>query len=66
MCDWWGGIGRTGTVVGCWLAEQGVAQGEEAIEKIAELRATWDDPTIYRDSPETETQRNIVRSWKKR
>ena len=32
----WGGVGRTGTVVGCWLVRHG-RTGEQALEQIA----TW-------------------------
>ncbi len=31
----WGGVGRTGTVVGCWLVRHGMS-GEEALAQIAE------------------------------
>jgi protein-tyrosine phosphatase len=56
-----GGIGRTGTIVGCWLAQNGF-RGEAALERIAELRSAC--PAAYCRSPETETQREMVRSWK--
>jgi 1,4-dihydroxy-2-naphthoyl-CoA hydrolase len=52
----YGGRGRTGTVVGCWLARHG-ASGEEALARIAELRG--DD----RPSPETEAQKEMVLRW---
>lgn len=32
----WGGVGRTGTVVGCWLARHGYA-GQPALDKLHEL-----------------------------
>ena len=35
----WGGHGRTGTVVGCWLREQGMS-GKETLQHIQKLRAT--------------------------
>jgi hypothetical protein len=56
----WGGIGRTGTVVGCWLVEQGIA-GPAAIERIAELRAG--SPVCRTPSPETDEQRRYVCEW---
>ena len=34
----WGGVGRTGTAVGCSLREQGLS-GDEALETIAALRS---------------------------
>ena len=56
----WGGVGRTGTVVGCWLAEQGLT-GTEALERIAEIRQHT--PDGHRRSPETEAQRSFVCEW---
>lgn len=58
----WGGKGRTGTVVGCYLARHGLANGPEALVRIQELRRN--DPTSGHPSPETERQRDLVRSWK--
>lgn len=57
----WGGVGRTGTVVGCWLVRHGLS-GEQALRRIKELR----DPTPkgWRESPETPSQRRMVRMWK--
>jgi protein tyrosine/serine phosphatase len=59
----WGGKGRTGTVVGCWLARHGKATGDQALAVIQELRKN--DPTRYEPSPENETQRQMVREWKR-
>ena len=56
-----GGRGRTGTVVGCWLASHGIASGGAALMRIAELRANV--PKAYLPSPETEAQREMVRGW---
>jgi predicted protein tyrosine phosphatase len=52
-----GGRGRTGTVVGCWLVRHG-ASGEEALAKINTLREHVPGP-----SPETEDQRQLVKAW---
>jgi hypothetical protein len=60
----WGGVGRTGTVVGCWLVRHGLASGDEAIDRIAELRQ-GDLARRHRPSPETEAQRALVRSWRR-
>ncbi len=57
-----GGIGRTGTVVGCWLARHGIVSGEGVLERIEELRRH--DPSADAPSPETKQQRNLVRTWK--
>jgi protein-tyrosine phosphatase len=56
----WGGIGRTGTVVGCFLARNGMP-GEEAIARIAELRRGT--PKDWRLSPEMPAQCEMVRAW---
>ena len=56
-----GGIGRTGTVIGCWLAQSGYP-GEQALERIAALRLEC--PGAWGPSPETETQRDMVRKWR--
>lgn len=59
----WGGIGRTGTVVACWLAEEGYTC-EDALARITELRRGTPDARI--DSPQTDTQRAFVRGWQRR
>jgi protein-tyrosine phosphatase len=56
----WGGVGRTGTVIGCWLVEQGLT-GAGAIEKIAELRKRT--PDGHRRSPETDEQCRYICEW---
>jgi hypothetical protein len=58
----WGGIGRTGTVVGCHLVRHGYS-GEQAL---AQLAAWWRGvPKSLRapHSPETHSQEEMVRSW---
>ena len=59
----WGGKGRTGTVVGCYLARHGFAAGNDVIEKIKELRKNTED--FSDPSPETKEQINMVINWKK-
>jgi protein-tyrosine phosphatase len=56
----WGGIGRTGTVVGCWLVERGTdpAQG---LARLCELRRHTE--RADRVSPETEAQQKFVPAW---
>ncbi len=56
-----GGIGRTGTVVGCYLVEQGMT-GQEALRTISDLRKSVSDSGIR--SPETRDQRTFVENWK--
>jgi hypothetical protein len=57
----WGGIGRTGTVIGCWLVRHG-ASGEEALERLAVLHGPT--PSGWRRSPETDEQRETVLGWR--
>ncbi len=61
----WGGIGRTGTVVGCWLVRRGDT-GDEALDRIAEwwkhVEKSWRVPR----SPQTHEQHEYVRRWAER
>ena len=56
----WGGIGRTGTVVGCWLVGTGRA-GDDVLKAIKALRAG----TMKRwtQSPETSDQADFILDW---
>ena len=56
----WGGIGRTGTVVGCYLVESGLSC-EDAIPEIRRLRGV--SIKAARLSPETGEQRNMILGW---
>ncbi|HPA08548.1 MAG TPA: tyrosine-protein phosphatase [Methanoregulaceae archaeon] len=58
----WGGKGRTGTVVGCYLARHGIAIGKDALETIKHLRLH--DASSHEPSPETREQCDMVVSWK--
>ena len=57
----WGGVGRTGTIVGCWLARHG-HPGPVALERLAELWAEC-PKSAWTRSPETKEQRRYVRDW---
>jgi hypothetical protein len=57
----WGGKGRTGTVVGCYLARHGYAQGQDVLDLIEKLRRN--DPNAYHPLPETPQQRDMVTTW---
>lgn len=61
----WGGVGRTGTVIGCWLVRHGMT-GEEALETIARHWAKMPEDKRRRRprSPETDDQRAYVQSWR--
>ena len=57
------GIGRTGTVAGCWLAEAGFP-GEQAV---VELNRLWQQSNVsqfYGRVPETDEQRSYVKLWR--
>jgi hypothetical protein len=56
----WGGVGRTGTVLGCLAVERGVP-AEEVLGDLAGLRAGTD--RAARQSPETDEQRRFIRTW---
>ena len=63
----WGGVGRTGTVVGCHLVEQG-RTGDEALAQVARLFATMSVDKLRNHpegSPETVAQKAMIRDWKK-
>ena len=56
------GIGRTGTVVGCLLVEQGFS----ADESLALIRDKWqvmDKRRLAPHSPETDEQREFIERW---
>jgi hypothetical protein len=59
----WGGHGRTGIVVGCYLARHGYASGANVLEMINDLRKSAED--AHQPSPETEQQMDFVMSWGK-
>ncbi len=58
----WGGRGRTGTVIGCWLIRHRQATPETALAALQALTAH--DPRAFRPTPETVEQRAFVRAWK--
>jgi len=55
-----GGLGRTGTVVGCFLVRHGMS-GVDALKTIRLLRHST--PNAGSPSPETEMQRWMVLNW---
>jgi len=60
----WGGIGRTGTTVGCWLVRQGL-EPEDALEEVQRLYDTMSEEKRFMNpqSPQTREQRDFVREW---
>ena len=61
----WGGVGRTGTVVGCWLVRHGDS-GEGALDRIADWWSRMPEAKrfFHPESPETRAQQEYVRTWK--
>ena len=60
----WGGIGRTGTTVGCYLVRRGKT-GEEALRQLSEWWQTVPKSHIHGHSPETREQVEFIRNWAK-
>lgn len=53
----WGGVGRTGTVIGCWLGRDG-ATYDEALRRLRQARAGT--RKAHRPCPETAIQRALL------
>lgn len=60
----WGGHGRTGTVIGCWLVRHGHS-GEGALCRISALRE-FDAHLHGQAAPQTPEQVRFVRTWGQR
>ena len=61
----WGGVGRTGTAIGCWLVERGMT-GAQALQHLQQLWVTnmsAEKLAKSPQSPETHAQRNYVADW---
>lgn len=58
----WGGVGRTGTVVGCLLREQGYT-GTEALALLERKWQVVEKRTRHPHSPETATQVAFIERW---
>lgn len=60
----WGGVGRTGTVVGCYLVRRGLT-GQQSLQRITQLWQYMEEQKRARHprSPETAEQENFVRNW---
>jgi len=59
----WGGVGRTGTVVGCHLMQRHGLSADEALGRIAEEWKGVAKSSRIPRSPETEEQANFVRAF---
>ena len=60
----WGGIGRTGTVVGCHLRRQYGLSGDEALACIAKEWKDVEKSHRVPRSPETDEQADFVRNYR--
>ncbi len=62
----WGGIGRTGTTIGCWLVRHGAAP-EDALARVNALWNSMSEDKLRRNagksSPEMPAQIQFVREW---
>jgi protein-tyrosine phosphatase len=58
----WGGIGRTGAAVGCWLVRHGLT-GEAALARLDELYRTTEQSSLFPRSPETDAQVAFILNW---
>jgi len=58
----WGGIGRTGTTVGCYLVRHGLS-GDQAVAQLASWWWTVPKSHTFPRSPETEAQLAYIRNW---
>jgi polymorphic toxin system DSP-PTPase phosphatase-like protein len=58
----WGGIGRTGTTVGCYLVRKGKT-GEEALDQLSAWWRGVPKSRYHLHSPETLEQMEFIRTW---
>jgi ADP-ribosylglycohydrolase len=56
------GIGRTGTVIGCYLAETGL-DGPAALQRLNELWQHNERSATWREVPQTVEQADFIRDW---
>jgi Swiss Army Knife protein, DSP-PTPase phosphatase domain len=58
----WGGIGRTGTTVGCYLVQHGLP-GEQALAQLAEWWQEVPKSRVWPRTPETDRQVEFILNW---
>jgi protein-tyrosine phosphatase len=58
----WGGVGRTGTVIGCYLVRHG-STNEQAIAQVNKLFKTRPPNPYFSRSPETNEQIEFILNW---
>lgn len=57
------GLGRTATVIGCYLARSGLS-GDEAIDRLNDVYSESEAARVHKRMPETDAQSAFIRSWK--
>jgi rhodanese/phosphatase family protein len=60
----WGGIGRTGTTVGCYLVRRGKT-GKEALNQLTQWWIKVPKSHYHPQSPETQEQADFILNWAK-
>ena len=60
----WGGRGRTGTVVACWLMQQFRLNKNESVKRLHSL--IGERIELFQPTPETEPQRAFLNQWETR
>jgi protein-tyrosine phosphatase len=58
----WGGVGRTGLVVGCYLVRHGL-RGDQALAELAKIWRGVEKSAHYPFTPETPQQVGYIRAW---
>ncbi len=58
----WGGVGRTGTTVGCYLVRHGM-KGQQALDQIAAWWRGVPKSAVHPRSPETKEQVQFILEW---
>lgn len=59
----WGGVGRTGTVVGCYLVRHGLT-GRQAVDQLGQWWHGVPKKHLHPRSPETDEQIQFILDWK--
>ncbi len=59
----WGGVGRTGTTIGCYLIRHGM-EPEQALDQLGAWWQTIPKRVFHQRSPETEEQFRFVLNWR--
>ena len=58
----WGGVGRTGTIIGCWLSRH-YEPGQTALDRLEQLWKQNPKSSVRPRSPENGTQEQYVKKW---